>query len=76
MWNVYGYVTEQGVALKTYVIVNNKPGYRLKANGWCHREHIFGIVVRVKHRADGRTKVMKGDGASEQPAELASSSAG
>ena len=74
VWNTYDHITEEGVALKTYVIGNNKPGPRLKANGWCLREHIFGIVVRVKHRADGKTKIIKGDGASEKSAELASAS--
>ena len=29
------------------MIGNNKEGPKKRFNGWCHREHIYGILVRT-----------------------------
>ena len=44
VWSVKKYRTELGNEKTCFLIGNNKKGDAQKYNGWCFREHIFGIV--------------------------------
>ena len=32
-----------------FVIGNNRSGDKKKCNGWCYREHIYGILTHIQH---------------------------
>ena len=44
VWSVNNYITENGTEKACYLIGNNKQGDKKKYNGYCYREHIYGIV--------------------------------
>ena len=45
VWRVTDYETEHGIKKRVYIIGNNYSGSKKKYNGWCHREHLYGILV-------------------------------
>ena len=47
VWHTYYAETCHGVQKMVYVIGNNKDGDQKRCNGWCYREHIYGILVRT-----------------------------
>ena len=60
VWNIYDYTDNDGVNRTCYIIGNNKQGDQARSNGWCHRAHIYGIVVKTMEKHGGATKVIKG----------------
>ena len=44
VWSVSNYRTKTGTERTCYLIGNNKQGEGKKYNGYCYREHIYGIV--------------------------------
>ena len=44
VWDVQTYRTENGTDKACYTIGNNKRGDGRRYNGYCYREHIYGIV--------------------------------
>ena len=47
VWSTHQWHTENGVEKMCYVIGNNKTGEKSKCNGWCFREHIYGILTKT-----------------------------
>ena len=48
VWRTYEYQTEFGTTRTLYVIGNTKEDGRQKRNGWCYREHLFGILQKTQ----------------------------
>ena len=50
VWDVREAMEENGVERLCYTIGNNRAGDRKRVNGWCFKEHIYGILVRTERR--------------------------
>ena len=48
VWKKGFYETQLGVQKEYYVIGNNKEGEKMRMNGWCYLEHIYGILVKTQ----------------------------
>ena len=47
VWNTFKLQTPSGVEKQCYIIGNNNEGSKAKSNGWCYREHIYGLLTRT-----------------------------
>ena len=49
VWRTYKYKTKYDVEKDVFIIGNNRDGDKKKCNGWCFREHIYGILTQTQH---------------------------
>ena len=49
LWRVYSHETDNGIQKTCFIIGNSKEGTKKKGyNGWCYREHVYGILVKTQ----------------------------
>ena len=48
VWRIGKWRDEYGIEKDIFVIGNNKKGFQRRCNGWCYREHVFGIVWKTQ----------------------------
>ena len=48
VWRIETWYNEYGVKRTVYVIGNNYKDNRQRCNGWCYREHIYGILTKTQ----------------------------
>ena len=61
VWRVDKWETSYGVSRDVFIIGNNKDGLERRRNGWCYREHLYGILVRTQRGVHEPVRQVKHD---------------